>query len=89
MAKALVSRDCCWPTWDSCLKWEDKPDLSGYISPYFNNKVCIEYQPRQEVFIVDIGLNGGVLFLCLVFYAAAHLSAIVVRWVMSGFEKDN
>ena len=85
----LTSRWLFWPTWDSCLKLEDKPDSSGYISPYFNNKVCIEYQPQQEVFIDDIGLNGGVLFLCLVFYAAAHLSVILVRWVISGFKKDN
>ena len=72
-----------WPTSESCLKWERKANSSGYISPYFNNKVCIEYQPRQEVFINDIEHNALALFLCLVFYATAHLSVILLRWVIS------
>ena len=81
----LSSRWLFWPTWDSCLKREAPEGKS----PYLSGMECVEYQPRQEVFIDDIGLNGGVLFLCLAFYAAAHLSVILVRWVISGFKKDN
>ena len=81
----LSSRWLNWPSWDSCLKRELPEDENGG----FSMMECVEYQPRQEVFNDDIEQNLKVLFLCLVFYAAAHLSVILVRWVISGFKKDN
>jgi hypothetical protein len=71
----LSSRWLFWPTWDSCLKRE----LPEGKSPYLSGMECVEYQPRQEVFIDDIEQNLKVLFLCLVFYAAVNLSVILVR----------
>jgi|GEM_PF-5629115 len=78
----LTSRWLFWPTWESCLKREAQDLINPYISD-----VCVEYYPRQGVFIEDISDNLHVLFLCLAFYAAAHLAVIIVRWVISGFKK--
>ncbi len=53
---------------------------------------CRTYSPNyfaQEVIMDDLLMNGLALVLSVAGYVAAPLAVIIVRWVISGFKKNN
>ena len=66
-----------WPAPWHCNNW-DKEAFA-----------CLEVMPLQEVIMVDLLINGLALGLSVAGYVAALLAVIIVRWVISGFKKNN
>lgn len=76
-----------YPVWQNCLKYKSKDETEG--NPFNSLESCEELRTYQDTLILDLQYNGLGLALCLAAYVAAHLSVIIVRWVISGFKKDN
>ena len=67
---------------------------TGYISPYLPNMPTCQHAlviigMLASALLLALSPNAYGLFLCLTVYAFAHLSVILLRWVISGFKKSN
>jgi len=78
----LNSRWRQWPQSRDCIEYKPLD-----VNPY--RRVCAEYLPRESHLMNGIEDNLFGLFMCLAAYVAAHLAVIIVRWVISGFKKEN
>jgi hypothetical protein len=79
-----------YPTWQSCLR--EKTEEEGYdleTNGFFSLKDCAEIRTYQDTLMIDLQENGIMLALCLAAYVAAYVVVKIVRWVISGFKKDN
>ena len=63
-----------------CKKFEH--DLSSGM-------VCQDWHPLYKVILTDMSINLWLLVACLAAYVVTYVAVILVRWVISGFKKDN
>ena len=79
-----------YPTLQSCLKWKSKEE--GYDPEtwgFSGLQNCAEIRTYQDTLMFDLQGNGVLLALCLAAYVAAYAVVKIVRWVISGFKKNN
>ena len=50
---------------------------------------CKVLKPLHEVILTDMGINLWLLVACLAAYVVTYVAVIIVRWVISGFKKEN
>jgi len=50
---------------------------------------CKVLKPLHEVILTDMSINLGLLVVCLAAYVVTYVAVIIVRWVISGFKKEN
>jgi hypothetical protein len=50
---------------------------------------CQDWHPLHEIILTDISTNLWLLVGCLAAYVAAYVTVKIVRWVISGFKKEN
>ena len=101
MAKALVISYCCWANCrDSKVEGVAISNISklsawSYPSPIFFYEHCEDWpdckvlKPLHEVILTDMSINLGLLVVCLAAYVVTYVAVIIVRWVISGFKKEN
>ena len=55
----------------------------------YTTNICKKYYPIEEVILRDLDDNAAALLACVAAYVAIYLGVKIVRWVISGFKKDN
>ena len=79
-----------YPTYQSCLRQksiEEGYDLETW--GFFSLQNCAEIRTYEDTLMLDLQDNGLGLALCLAAYVAAYVTVKIVRWVISGFKKEN
>ena len=50
---------------------------------------CQDWHPLYKVILTDMSINLWLLVACLAAYVVTYVAVKIVRWVISGFKKDN
>ena len=55
----------------------------------YATKICKKYYPIEKIILRDLDNSLAALLACVAAYVAIYVTVKIVRWVISGFKKDN